>query len=328
MRRVFQYILLLAAMAVLTSCERMELYDEERMSLALDLKLELNIKVDVEIKKDLNINIEDSIKTPEHNKVLFYSPSSESLMYTEFVGSSGGNISTPPGTYKMLVYSFGTEYIQIRGENAIETIEAFTSDITASKLAVLQSFTRADGEEPEGPIIYPPDHLLVAKDQVVIREYTDKDYVATIQTVANTIVKTYSFEVTNITGSEYIESCEAFVTNQARSSFFGRGEVSTESATLSFPVGVSHKKGILYTIFNTFGKLPGESKSFLHILIRDSGGNEHRVSKDITDQFDNGGNRIIISDPITIPKPKQTGGGGISPTVNPWDEENQDVPIG
>ncbi len=297
------------------------------MQLNLDLQLKLDIDIDIEIKKDLDIPVEDSIHVPEHNKVLFYSPSSETLLHTEFVDSTGGNISTPPGTYKMLVYSFGTEYIQIRGEGSIETIEAFTSDITATKSSLLKSFTRADEEEPAGPIIYPPDHLLVASEEVVIHDYTQKSYTATIHAVAHTIVETYSFEVNNIKGSEYIESCEAFVTNQARSSFFGRGVLSTEPATLSFPVGINHKMGILYTTFNSFGKLPGESRSYLHILIRDTGGGEHRVTTDITDQFEDGNHKIVIKDPIVIPKP-ESHGGGIAPSVNPWDEENQDVPIG
>ncbi len=328
MRRKFQYLLMLLIMAVFVSCERMELYDiENTMHLDLKLKLKLDIKVDIDIKKDLDIDIEDSIRMPEHNKVLFYSPSSASLMHTEFVDSTGGNISTPPGTYDMLVYSFGTEYVQIRGESSIKTIEAFTSDITATKSGVLRSFTRDGEEEPPGPIIYPPDHLLVASEKVEIHDYTDRSYTATIHAEANTIVKTYTFEVNNIEGFEYIEKCEAFVTNQSRSSFFGIGEISSEPATLSFPVGVSRKKKVLYTTFNTFGKLPGESRSYLYILITDTGGQEHRVETDITDQFVNEDHRIIINKPIVVPEPPSHG-GGISPSVNPWDEENQDVPIG
>jgi len=306
----------------------MTLYDVEKvLHLEMQLDLKLDVDIDIEIASDLDIELEDSIKMPEYNKVLFYSPASEALLHTEFVGGTGGDISTPPSTYNMLVYSFGTEYVQIRGEGSLSTIEAFTSDITSNKSSQLRGFMRSGDSEALGPIIYPPDHLLVASEQVVIPEYTEGNYNITIHAEAHTIVKTYSFKVTNITGSQYIESCEAFVTNQARSCFFGCGELSPEPATLSFPVGINHKKGILYTTFNTFGKLPGESRSLLHILIRDTGGEEHRITQDITDQFDNENRYIVIDDPIIIPEP-ESHGGGLSPSVNPWDEENHDVPIG
>ncbi len=328
MKKTFQTILLLAVLTAFTSCKRMPLYDVEKtMHLVLELKLKLDIDINIEIKKDLDIPVEDSIHIPEHNKVLFYSPSSEALLHTEFVDSTGGNISTPPGTYKMLVYSFGTEYVQIRGENSLSTIEAFTSDITSNKQSQLRGFLRSDDSEDVGPIIYPPDHLLVAYQQVVIPEYTSTEHATTIHTEAHTIAQTYLFEVNNITGSQYIQSCEAFVTNQARSCFFGRGELSSEPATLSFLVGINHKKGILYTTFNTFGKLPGESRSLLHLLIRDTGGKEYRITTDITKQFTHDNRHIIISDPIVIPEP-ESHGGGLDPSVNPWDEENHDVPIG
>ena len=142
-----------------------------------------------------------------------------------------------------------------RGEGNINTLEAFTSDITSTKSSLLASFTRAQGDEAPGPIIYTPDHLLVTRKQVEIPPFSAENHVVTITATAATIVETYEFEVTNITGAEYISSVEAFVTNQARSSFFGRGEVSTEPATIYFPIEVSGNTQTLKTSFNTFGKL-------------------------------------------------------------------------
>ena len=188
-------------------------------------------------------------------------------------------------------------------------------------------FTRSGEYEAPGPIIYTPDHLLVAHREVEIPPYSTERQSITVAATATTIVETYGFEVTNITGAEYIESAEAFVTNQARSSFFGRGEVNSEPATLYFPFGLDKTTGTLRTTFNTFGKLPGESHSYLHILIRDSDGNEFRISEDITEQFDDPDHVIIIDAPIDIPQP-QGSSGGIAPSVQPWEDENHDVPIG
>ena len=321
------YIYALLMMVTLSSCERMPLYDlgQKAVYLALNLKLELDLDIDLSV--DVDVEIERTIEKPDHNKVLFYSLADGLLRHTEFVEGEGGYINTPPGTYRMVIYSFGTEYIQIRGEGDINTLEAFTSDITATKMTTLQKFTRAGDEEPQGPIIYAPDHLLVAEEDVTIPEVIDADQTLTISATARTIVETYSFEVHSVIGASYIESCEAFVTNQARSCFFGRGEVSQQPATISFPVGVDRKKGCLYTTFNTFGKLPGESRSFLHILIRDTEGQEYQFSEDITDQFENPENHIVIEEPIDIPQPEENA-GGIAPTVDPWEEEQHDVPIG
>ena len=226
----------------------------------------------------------------------------------------------------MMVYSFGTEWTQIRGEGAINTLEAFTSDITALKSHLISHFSEGKVEIP-GPIIYTPDHLLATRKTVVIPPYTTERHIITITDTVKTIVETYGFEVTNITGVEYIASADAFVTNQARSKFFGRGEKSTESATIFFPVNVDKAGGELKTTFNTFGKLPGESTSFLHIVVTDTEGNIYTITEDITTQFEDPGHKIVITDSINIPKPESSS-GGIAPTVEEWEDVNQDVPIG
>ena len=59
----------------------------------------------------------------------------------------------------------------------------------------------------------------------------------------------------------------------------------------------------------------------------DTEGNVYTVSEDITDQFNDAGHVIHISDSIDIPKP-ESASGGIAPTVDPWEEINHDVPIG
>ncbi|MBQ6911474.1 MAG: DUF5119 domain-containing protein [Bacteroidales bacterium] len=325
---------LIAALLVmlLPSCKRMPLYNKET-KLELELQLDLDLELELDLDVDVDIELEAaSIKIPEYLKTNFFSPSNGDIQYTQFVGPEGGQLSIGPGRYIMLIYSFGTEYVQIRGENNLNTIEAFTSDITASKMHSLEKFyknnTKAD--ELNEPIIYAPDHLLVTVQEVEIPEFTGVSQTITISSQVRTIVETYTFEVHSVIGAEYIESAEAFITNQAQSSFFGRGEVNTTPATIYFPVGVDKKKGCLYTVFNTFGKLPGTSESLLHILVRDTGGNEYVITTDITDQFDNDPDHehhIVIEEEVDIPEP-ESNAGGIAPTVDQWDEENVDVPIG
>ena len=316
------------------ACIRMPLYDREKqLELKLELKLELDVDIDIEIAHD--VGLPTHIEMPEHMKCCFFDPGTGNLSYTEFVGPNGGAINAATGTYNMLIYNFGTEYIQIRGENNINTMEAFTSDITATKRMDLAKFyapTKAEGdgeldEMPDEPIIWAPDHLLVAKQEVEIPEFAGESQTIVIHSAAKTIVETYSFEVKTVTGTENIKSVDAFVTNQAVSYFVGKGEANPQPATIYFPIAVDLKKGCLYTTFNTFGKLPGESKAFLHILVQDLNGDYMPITVDITAQFEKPDKHIIVEEPIVVPDPESRA-GGIAPTVDPWKNQNIDVPIG
>lgn len=339
MKKVLIYIWCIT-LTMLAGCDRMPLYEMEKK---VDLQLELNLDLDLEVAVDVDVDVavETMIEIPEMMQVGFYTPDGEMLQNTQFVGPNGGAITTPPGTYRMVIYSFGNEYTQVRGEGSVNTLEAFTSDITATKMSILQralqaskANTRADGdadtrdedEQPTGPIIYAPDHLLVTVQEVTIPEFTQERQTITINSSVQTICETYTFEVHTLIGAEYIESCEAFVTNQARTNFFGRGEINQEPATICFPVGVNRRTGFLYTTFNTFGKLPGESKAYIHFVIRDTSGQEYYFSTEITDQFEKPDHHIVIEEPVEVPEPETT--GGIAPTVEEWNEENHNVDIG
>ena len=303
------YLLGVLSLLCLLSCSRMPLYVKDP-----SVKLDLNLDLD-----------EGTIPEPEHMKALFYSSDGSQLYNTHFVGSEGGNLSVASGTYTLLVYSFGTEYIQIRGEGSLETIEAFTSDITASKHSAFRRLAGTKAGE-DAPIFYAPDYLLVAMATIEVPEFTGENILAEVQMEPSSVVQTYSFEVTQVEGIDYVESAEAYVTNQARSYFIGQMKASTEPATLWFPIEVDREKGILNTTYNTFGVLPGGSRTIIHFVVRNSGGQEVTFSADITDQLANPEHKIVVDEEITIPKP--AGPSGISPEVDPWQEEIRDVPIG
>ena len=88
----------------------------------------------------------------------------------------------------------------------------------------------------------------------------------------------------------------------------------------------------LYSIFGTFGKQPGEDNHiYLDITVTDSGGGQYRYIFDVTDQFDdlgNTNNKLIIdaTDIIDVPEAKY-GGGGLAPSVDPWEDEIIDIPL-
>lgn len=297
---------------LLPSCRFIPIYERDK---SLKLELELDLSSDLE---------ENVIDVPEHFKASFYTLETGQLHNTHFVGSNGGDVTVAPGTYTMLVYTFGTEYVQVRGENSLETIEAFTSDITASKM---KSYRRFSTKAVDDPIVYTPDHLLVARDEVVIPELTGEIGNISLRADASTIVQTYAFEMTQLTGLEYVESAEAFVTNQSRSYFIGRGEPSDEPCTVWFPVEVNREAGSLTAVFNTFGvRTDKDSETFVHFIMRDTGGEEHNYSMDITEKVASAKRVIEIEEEIEIPQPEGT--GSFSPEVNPWKGEEIDVPLG
>ncbi len=321
-----KFVTLALLLLLLASCKYKDLcYDHDHwpdynLILELDLKLELDVDLDVSDEAHTKIN------EPTYMVVQFYDILSGALCETEIVGPHGGPMYVAPGRYNMVVYAFDTEWTQIRGENNVSTLEAFTSDITASKSQLWDYFKSSAHKAEEDRIIYTPDHLLVAQQIVEIPPFSIDQPVITVEDTAVTIVETYGFEVPNITGIEYVSSVEAFVTNQAASCFFGRGEKNTEPVTVSFPVEIDWQQKIFKTTFNTFGKLPGESDAFLNIVIIDTQGKPFTVIEEITDQFDNPDRVIIINDSIDIPKPDEA--GGIAPTVEEWKEEIHDIPIG
>ena len=314
--------LLLAAMLLLAACDYKELcYDHShRYHLMLELSLKLDMGYDFEVDDETHTKI----NLPEVMKVNYYDPLTDKERSSEYVKGNGGELFVERDSYNMVVYNFGTEWTQVRGEGDINTLEAFTSDISNLKSEELSSFTRSGEYEAPGPIIYTPDHLLVARQKLDLPKFIE-DSVLTVKADGATIIETYSFEMPNLTGVENIHEIEAFVTNQARSNFFGRGVLNAEPCTIYFPIETKAGVQGVKTAFNTFGKLPGESHCYLHILIRDIVGREILVSEDITEQFVNPDHHIVIDDPIDVPEPE---GSGIAPSVEPWQEVIHNVPIG
>lgn len=319
-----------ATLLLLCSCEYKDLCYDHPHGKDFDIELVLNLNLDMKYDIDVDDETHTKINAPEYMKVDFYDPSNNTLNKYEFVKDGRGPIHVASGVYNMVAYSFGTEWTRIRGEGDYTTLEAFTSDITEQKSGELSKFyTRSDDSDvPQGPIIYTPDHLLVANMQVEIPMYVPSG-IFTITGDASTIIETYEIDLTNVTGQKNISSIECFVTNQALSNFFGRRERNNTPATIYFTaeVGTPNDNEFVHTAFNTFGKLPGESRAFLHILLKNASGVEVLITKDITKQFTDPTHHIVIDDPVVVPDPKE-GGAGIAPTVDPWEEEFHDVPIG
>lgn len=343
MKRILTYavaVLMLMAMG----CQRIPLY-EQSTNVLLDIEFNLGIDYDldltVETESDKEFDPKINGRMPEYVEALFYDTDAHRLIKSQILKAEGGVINVPSGDYHMVVYSFGTESTQVRNlDHRLET-EAHTSDITkqmASKLYWLKTEedstkTITRGYEDD-PIIHEPDHLYVANEQDIhIPSFEGKQESVTITTTAKTILEVYSLEVLGVKGTENIEKVEAFITGQVKSNYFGKQERSLEPATLYTEMRVDQKNSRLYSIFGTFGKQPGEeNKIYLDLMVTDSGGGQYRYIFDVTDQFDDPGNtsnKLVIdaTDIIDIPDAAH-GGGGFAPSVDPWENEEVDIPLG
>ncbi len=343
MKRFLSYVTMAAVLLIFSAgCRRIPLYDRStRVDIIIDLDRELDHNIVMSVDKPLEKIYTDKIEgvVPNYYEVLVYDTVTNDLISSNIVGEKGGSLSIFPGSYHLVIYSFGTESTQLKDLHNRNTANAFTTDITASKGEIIKSKINESAREyvskgyEDDPIINEPDHLYTSNEMdVTIDAFIGEEQTVTIRTTVSTILDVYSLEVLNIKGAENIEKVEAFVTGQILSNYFGRPERDSSPATVYVDMSVDVENSRLYTVFNTFGKLPGEQNQiFLDITVTDSGGGQYRYIYDVTDQFDDPGNEdhqlLIDGEIIDIPKAEH-GGGGFRPEIDEWEREDIDVPLG
>ena len=96
--RIIMPLLFILCMA---SCQRRP-FAEQRTTVSLHV--EINTKI---------INQSD-VALPTDMRVDLYDPQTGKLLYTDYVGPTGGYIHPSPGVYDMIVYSIGSDNSLIR----------------------------------------------------------------------------------------------------------------------------------------------------------------------------------------------------------------------
>lgn len=317
---------------LLSSCRRIPLHDSES-SIFLKLELEMEMPVAWEefpIDEDKELYVKVYGKMPELVRACFYDINTHKLMYEDYLPPEGGFIEIADGEYDVIVYSLSTEVTQVTGTEMRAGSYAFTS-FSGSKVKVL---SKAGGDSPlpaELNINYEPDHIYVARiPSVVIPALTvGENRVVVIEGKMEPLLKTYSFEVRNVNGTENIQTVVAYVTGLASGKYLWDFRYPSHPCAISIPVRIDHENGRLYYIFNTFGKFPNtESDVFLSIVVGTEGGGKYQWTFNVTEMFtnpDNIGNEVVIDDPVDIPA--GGGDGGLNPSVDDWNTEIIDIPL-
>lgn len=314
MRYIFALVVLLFAAA---SCQRRP-FNEATTAISLVLELETQIVQ------------ENALLMPELMKVCFCDPATGRVVYTDYVGPEGGYVHPYPGDYKLLVYSFGMESTIMRNEDNFCTVEAYTNEVSSfiksqmaeflTKRSEMASKAGDDTKGPEEKIVNEPDHVFVAtEDNVHIPALLagENEHIV-ISMKAETVVETWKVVFENVEGTEWISSVRALISGMVESEFISTRRQSENAVTIYFEMFEGEDQQSLVGTFRTFGKHPMmENNLSLDLNITDTGGNQHNFHFDITEQFnDNDEMILVVEDDIKIEKPQ--GGGGFAPEVDDW----------
>lgn len=252
-----------------------------------------------------------------------------------------GYIAAAEGSYNLMIYNFGSGRTKIRNEYNFYDMQAYTSPIAES---YYQYFPMMQEEIDKKAIRYCPDHLFVVTSEPIKIEnnltvdtlYTaDGDYFE-----AESVVKSYYLQV-RINGFEYVTSAVSLLSGMAGSTTLSTREMNESDvvsvffdmdyAEVSRIKSGSSKTAILYTTFNTFGKLPNKESIYtMNFEFTRTDGTSQLEVIDITSMFDEplvkNEQWILIEKEIEI-TPAEGSTGGLKPGVEGWDDIICDIPL-
>ena len=310
-----RYILLvlLSSLLMVTGCSRRELLDDYPVS-GVDIKLDWNGVTD---------------KLPEGVRVIFYPKSAEGRKIDTYLSVRGGKVKVPPGRYSVVAYNYDTETVQIRGEEAYETIEAFTGYCNGLGIA---------GTEK---MVWGPDPLYVV--QIDDLHIANSEEELLLDWKPKLVVKTYSFKI-KVEGLEYVSSIVGSVEGMAGCYCLGRccgkmndapiyfeaqgrsGEVTGSFTAFGLPEGAMSRASlaIKFTLaFIKVDKTVQKAEIDITEVIADfeSGeGGEGDVDEPPTEI------ELPLDDQIEVERPENPpsgDGGGIGGDVDGWGDEDE-----
>lgn len=314
----------------------------------------IRIYIDEQIKNVTYGFYDETRKKPEHKRptilrVALADPISGKVMSERYLQSHGedergyyidGYIAAEAGNYNLMVYNFGTEKTKIRKESKYFDAQAYTNPVTEN---YYQYFPMMQAEIDNNTIRYCPDHLyLVSNEPLKINKQlgidtlynTEGDYFT-----AKTVVLSYYLQV-KIKGFEYVSTAVSLMSGMAGSTTLCNREMNeSDPASIFFDLDYTEvgrtkdnttKTAVLYTTFNTFGKLPKENNIYtINFEFTRTDGSSQVESIDITSMFDEPLVKyeqwILLEKEIVI-TPTQTT-GGMTPGVDKWGDVFGDIQL-
>lgn len=347
MRRFVNIIIILVMTVLLSGACQRRPFAENRSRVVIVL----NINTDI-----INHTQEE---LPENVRVDLYNPATSELVFTDYVGPTGGVIHPVPGVYDMIVYSIGTESTQIQNEYNYNTIEAYTNEVSAHLKSQLAQFltkrakaareraaklmgverannplTKDSTDYSDDPVVNQPDHVFVGwyHNLDIPVTYEDEPVIeVTVEVEAHTLVETWMVEIRNVEGSEYIRETAALVSGQKGSVHIGPNQPSENIASVFFDMAVETREDggkCIKGRYNSFGLHPDRThEALIDLNVTNRGGGQQVFHFDVTEKVkDNPTRYILIEDPIMIDE-SGGGGGGFLPKVDDWEDIHTDIDL-
>ncbi len=327
-------ILLLLLAIVAAGCRRRPLEDPDYLT---NVRVKVNVAGIPNVTSDIyNDKIPVQKIEPSAMHVLFFGEREDVVAAEDFITDVSydedgnrivsGEVKLAPGSYRMLVYDFGTEATLIRNHYNWDRAEAYTEPVPSS---VLNRYS-AKGEEALN-ILTQPEHLVVARNACETVPYHNGIY--TICAEATSVVESWYIQV-KVDGLEYVSSAQAILSGMVGANLIATNtRVDDPEATIWFSLRKSDDKGqdVICAVFNTFGRIPESDNNFeVTFDLAVKGGTNVRKTFNISDLFltENAVKHhwLLLEDTIKVEPPKNAG-GAFDPKVDDWEDEHQDIDI-
>ena len=289
-------LVLLSSLLMLTGCSRRDILDDYPVS-------------GVEISLDWN---GVTNKLPEGVRVIFY----------------------PRMRYSVVVYNYDTETVQIRGEEAYETIEAFTGHCNGLGIA---------GTEQ---LVWGPDLLYVVRIDDLKIENSEEEL--QLNWKPKLVVKTYSFKL-KVQGLEYVSSIVGSIEGMSSCYDLGLGCGKAGDSPIYFAArGSAGEVTGSFTVFGTSEGVISRAGNAIKLTLAfvKTDNKVQKMEVDITEVIANsesggsGGDddgdepfkeiELPVEDEVKVDKPDSSGGGdgGFDGNVDGWgDDEEVILPV-
>ena len=341
--KVMQALSVLLLAGVMISCEHRVLEDPSNGHY-------VRVYIDEQIKNVTYGFYSDSRKRPEYERprvlrVVLADPITDKVVSERYIQSCGedergyyieGYIAAAEGNYNLMVYNFGTPKTKLRKEDYYTQVQAYTSKIEDR---LFQYFPALDSVVDKKTVRYCPDHLFLATcEPVKVKKNVNIDTLYTASGdyfEAQSVVKSYYIQV-RIKGFEYVTTAVSLLSGMAGTSILHKREMDENDAVSVFftmdytdvgrtnatPKGTSTKTAVLYSTFNTFGKLPKEQNVYtMNFEFTRTDGTSQVETIDITSMFDEPlvkNEQWILREKEIEITPTVGGNGGLVPGVDEW----------
>lgn len=262
-----------------------------------------------------------------------------------------GYIAVPPGTYSLMAYNYDMETTRVKGENCHWEAKAYTNEIASHLKSRIPSRSKSPGSTKTNgydKVVYDPDHLFRVCCQDVNIPYTD--FIDTLRTQdgeyfrAESMVLSYYLQV-RVKGLQFASSAVGLITGLSGSGWIQEGNMDMDDPVSVYfdmlpgqgsAAGVVKSEDgdevIVYTTFNTFGKIPNmQNELEITFDFVTTYGEPFSESLDISQVFASEVAKehqwLLIEHTIEIPEPPEVNNGGFDPGTEPWKDKDTDIII-